>query len=204
MAACGRHIEAIILAAGESARMGFPKPLLRIDNETFIGHLVKIIEPLVSRVIVVIGAHKERVRPAIPSRDNVTVIVNDNFARGQLSSIKVGLRAVLSETDAVMIHLADHPMILPATIERLVRAYTEGNSPILITRYRGRRGHPVIFGQEVFEELLRTPEDVGARAVVNADPARVAYIDVDDPGVCVDLDIPSDLIRAGLPPPPSV
>jgi molybdenum cofactor cytidylyltransferase len=94
-------------------------------------------------------------------------------------------------------------MVAPATFRALVDDYRRTAKPIFVARYRGRRGHPVIFDSAVFAELMAAPEDQGARAVVNADAARVVYVDVDDRGVVLDLDTPADLASAGLPPPPA-
>ena len=199
-----RRIEAILLAAGESRRMGFPKPLLRIDAESFIARTTALALGVASRLVIVLGAHVDRVRPAVASDPRITVVENPDYARGQLSSLKVGLaEAIAGGADAVMVHLADHPMVAPATFRALVDEYSRAAKLIVVARYRERRGHPVIFDKAVFAELLAAPEDQGARVVVNTDPARVAYVDVDDPGVVLDLDTPADLARAGLLPPPT-
>ena len=124
------------------------------------------------------------------------VVENYHYERGQLSSLKAGLPAATAS--AALVHLADHPMVKPATFEALVAGYGRSGKPIMIARYLGRRGHPVIFGRALFDELLDAPEDQGARAVVNANPSRVAYVDVDDAGVTTDLDTPADLERVGL------
>jgi molybdenum cofactor cytidylyltransferase len=84
----------------------------------------------------------------------------------------------------------------------LVDEYVKTARPIVVSRYRRRRGHPVIFDRSVFADLIAAPEDQGARVVVNADPRRVLYVDVEDPGVVLDLDTPADLAKAGLPSPP--
>jgi molybdenum cofactor cytidylyltransferase len=99
-------------------------------------------------------------------------------------------------------HLADHPLVTPATFRALVDGYNKTRRPIVVARFHGRRGHPVIFDHSVFAELMAASEDEGARVVVNADPQRVLYVDVEDPGVVLDLDTPADLVKAGLPPPP--
>ena len=135
------------------------------------------------------------------------MVENPNFNRGQLSSLKVGLAEVIAggpqAVAAVVVHLADHPLVAPATFRALVDDYRKTASPIVVARYNGRRGHPVIFDRAVFAELMAAPEHQGARVVVNADAARVRYVDVDDPGVVLDLDTPADLALAGLPPPPT-
>jgi molybdenum cofactor cytidylyltransferase len=197
-----REIDGILLAAGESRRMGYPKPLLRIDNESFLAHTAAIMLDVVERLIIVLGAHSERVRPAVPGDSRIVVVENCYYERGQLSSLKAGLPAVSLTASAALVHLADHPLVRPATLEALVAEYGRSGQPIIIARYLGRRGHPVIFGRALFDELRGAPEDQGARAVVNADPSRVAYVDVDDAGVTTDLDTPADLERAGLRGPP--
>jgi molybdenum cofactor cytidylyltransferase len=197
------RIEAILLAAGESRRMGYPKPLLRIGQESFLSQSAKSILAVAPRLIVVLGAHAERIRPAIPSDARIVAVDNPRYQAGQLSSLKAGLRAIGDSADAVLIHLADHPLVMPSTFERVVAEFTANRGAIVIARHRGRRGHPVLFAKALFRELLDAPEDQGARAVVNRDRQRVVYVDVDDPGVTLDLDTPSDLEAVGLPPPRS-
>jgi molybdenum cofactor cytidylyltransferase len=89
------------------------------------------------------------------------------------------------------------------TFEAIVDFYNRTRKPIVIARHDGHRGHPVVFDRTLFAELQSAPEEEGARYVVNADPSRVAYIDLDDPGINLDLDTTSDLARAGLPLPPT-
>jgi molybdenum cofactor cytidylyltransferase len=198
------RIVAILLAAGESRRMGYPKPLLRVDSESFIARTTGLALGVADQVVIVLGAHANRVRPAIAQHPRVIVVENRNFVDGQLSSLKVGLAAAIDEhADAVIVHLADHPLVSPDTFLATVAEVGASESPIVVARYCGRRGHPVIFDRSVFAELMAAPEDQGARVVVNAKPERVLYVDVDDPGVVLDLDTPADLANAGLPPPPS-
>ena len=191
-------VEAILLAAGESRRMGFPKPLLKLGSRTFIEMLVAAILPNVARLIVVVGAHGRAVREAIPVDSRILVVENPDYLRGQLSSIKAALPHVGARASGALIHLADHPMVRAATFAAVVDGYRHLGRPIVIARYRGRRGHPVLFARGLFGELAAAPDDQGARVVVAAEPARVAYVDVDDPGVLTDLDTPEDLDRAGL------
>ena len=182
--------------------MGYPKPLLRLGDRTFVEAIVIAMLEVLPRVVVVIGAHADRVRPAIPSDSRISVVFNPNFERGQLSSIKTALGALRDPAAAALIHLSDHPTVLPATFRAILDEHAQAGKPIVVARYHGRRGHPVFFARALFEELLDAPEDRGAKAVVDADPERVAYASVDDPGVVLDLDTPEDLERAGLGRPP--
>jgi molybdenum cofactor cytidylyltransferase len=198
----GVAVEAILLAAGESRRMGYPKPLLRLGSRTFIEILAAAMLQSAARLIVVVGAHAGAVRDAVPDDPRIVVVENPGYLRGQLSSIKAALPHVSPDAGGALVHLADHPMVRAKTFAAVIDGYRRLQKPIAIARYHGRRGHPVLFARELFGELAAAPEDQGARVVVAADPARVAYIDVDDPGVLTDLDTPEDLERAGLGRPP--
>jgi len=196
-----KGLDGILLAAGESRRMGYPKPLLRIGRQTFIEHIAGTMLAVVPRLVIVLGAHSDRVRAAIPHDARITIVENPNYARGQLSSLKVGLSAIQPHAAGALVHLGDHPMVRAETFQAMVDYYDETDKPIVIPRHNGHRGHPVIFDRAMFSELESAPEEEGARHVVNADPSRVAYVDLPDPGINLDLDTPSDLARAGLPPP---
>ncbi|HXW82915.1 MAG TPA: nucleotidyltransferase family protein, partial [Candidatus Binataceae bacterium] len=165
-------VEGILLAAGESRRMGFPKPLLRLGNQTFVALLSQAMLEAVARLTVVIGAHADRVRPAVPADPQIRVVVNQQWPQGQLSSLKAGLRQLGPDCDAVVVHLIDHPTVSAATFRALVASRGIPGRSIVVARRGARRGHPVIFERNVFEELLATPEDLGARVVVDADRSR--------------------------------
>src|ERR1700722_20300901 len=199
-----KHLEGIILAAGESGRMGFPKPLLKIAGQTFIERIAESMLAVVPRLVIVLGAHSDRVRAAIPRDPRIIIVENPHYSHGQLSSLKVGLSAIQPDSTGALVHLGDHPLVRVETFEAIVESYNQIDKPIVIARHDGRRGHPVIFGRAIFDELQSAPEEEGARHVVNLDESRVAYVDLHDPGINLDLDTPSDLTRAGLPlPPPS-
>jgi molybdenum cofactor cytidylyltransferase len=196
------RIEGVLLAAGESRRMGYPKPLLRVGDESFLSQSAKSMLAVLPRLIIVLGAHAERIRPAIPADSRIAIVDNPHWQAGQLSSLKAGLGAIGAQADGVLVHLADHPLVRRSTFEQVIAAFADRRSAIVIARYGGKRGHPVIFARSVLGELIDGPQEQGARAVVNRDPSRVVYVDVDDPGVNLDLDTPADLERAGLPGPP--
>ena len=153
-------------------------------------------------VVVVTGAYEQPVRDEVPP-GRVRIVHNPDFRRGQLSSLQRAIAAAAADVDSVLVHLADHPLVQAATFRALAEKFAVTRASILIACHRGRRGHPVLFAKSVFPELLAAPDGEGARFVVNADPARVVYVDVEDPGVTLDLDTPEDLKRAGLAPPPA-
>jgi molybdenum cofactor cytidylyltransferase len=197
------HLEGIILAAGQSRRMGYPKPLLKIGERTFIQQIAETMLAVVPRLVIVIGAHGDRVRAAIPKDARIAIVENLNYARGQLSSLKVGLSALQSDAAGALVHLGDHPLVKVETFRAIVDSYNQTGQQIVIARHNSHRGHPVIFDRAVFQEIQTAPEEEGARHVVNVDPTRVVYVDRNDPGINLDLDTPADLTRAGLAPPPT-
>jgi molybdenum cofactor cytidylyltransferase len=196
------RIEGVLLAAGESRRMGYPKPLLRVGDESFLSQSARSMLAVMPRLIIVLGGHAERIRPAIPIDSRIAIVENPRWQAGQLSSLKVGLGTIGPQAEGVMVHLADHPLVRRSTFEEVIAQFATGHGAIVIARHAGKRGHPLIFASSMTGELLDAPEDEGARAVVNRDLTRVVYVDVDDPGVNLDLDTPADLERAGLPAPP--
>jgi molybdenum cofactor cytidylyltransferase len=197
-----RRIEGILLAAGESRRMGYPKPLLLIEGKTFIEKIAAKMLAVAPRLVIVIGAHRDRVRDAIPRDVRIEIVENPNYSRGQLSSLKIGLGAIHADSQGVIVHLADHPMVRVESFRAVVDSYERTGKPMVIARNGGQRGHPVLFDRSVFAELQNAPEGEGARHVVKADASRVEYVDLDDPGITLDLDTPADLARAGLSAPP--
>ena len=193
-----RRVEGVLLAAGESRRMGYPKPLLLADGISFLARSAASMLEVTSRLIIVVGAHADRVAAAAPRDPRVVIAANPDFRRGQLSSLKAGLAQVSPHADAVLVHLADHPLVRLATFKALIEEYERGSRAIVIAGYQGHRGHPVIFDRSLFGELMGAPEDQGVRVVVNADPSRVAYLESGDPGTVLDLDTPADVTQAGL------
>jgi len=186
----------------ESRRMGFPKALLRIGGRSFIDQAARVMLPAVSHLVIVLGAHADRVPRAIPPDPRIKVVYNPNYPAGQLSSVRASIKALSPDCAAALTHLTDHPGVALATFKALVSEFERAGQPIVVARYRGRWGYPVVFARGGFGELIHTPDDRSARFVVNAVPARVAYLDTEDPAVVQDLDTPADLVQAGLLPLP--
>jgi CTP:molybdopterin cytidylyltransferase MocA len=180
----------LILAAGESRRMGSPKALLELDGETFLDRLIRIFAAHCSPVVVVLGANAVMIRAAVRSHEAVFT-VNENWTHGQLSSMQCGLRAVPPGAPGVLFTLVDHPAVHPGTVERLLAS----PGRLRIPRHNGRRGHPVYWSAPLVTELLAIPPTATARDVVERHASEVEYIDVDDPGVLEDIDEPADYLR---------
>ncbi len=192
----GVRVVAIVLAAGEGRRIGGPKALLRLGEVSFLAHACALVaRPGVASVVAVLGAQAERVRAEAGLPAGVTVVVNERWRDGMLSSVRRGLDAAEAEgADAVLLHPVDHPLVRPATVDEVVQALA-ASAAIAVPSWDGRRGHPGGFQREVFAELRAAPPDRGARAVLTADPGRVVHVP-GDRGCVAGVDTPADYERA--------
>jgi molybdenum cofactor cytidylyltransferase len=183
----------IVLAAGFARRMGRQKLLLDLRGRPVVRWSVELVLAHVGDLVVVTGQDEDGVRAAL---DGLAV----RFARnprpqaGQGSSIAVGMAALKPWTAAVLVALGDQPRLPEGVIGALLRARAQTGRTIAAPIYRGVQGTPVLFGAEVFGELAALDGDTGARAVVQADPARVARVPIDAP-MPPDVDTPEDYAR---------
>ena len=182
----------VILAAGQSSRMGRDKALLEYRGSTFLNHLISLFSPRVDPLIVVLGHHAETIRPTIQQRPTAKVVINQDYKKGMLTSLQAGIRTLPSDIGAAMFTLVDHPAVEGATVERLIERFQAGGRPLAIPCYRRRRGHPVIAARPILEEILRLPDDSSAKTVIRGHRRETAFVEVDDPGVVLDIDRPSD------------
>ncbi len=185
-------IAAVVLSAGESSRMGRPKALLPIAGETFIGRIVAALKQTqAGRIIVVLGHNSDDLAAAIRPL-GVEILVNTDYKLGQLSSLQVAVRSLQGDEtcDGMLLHLVDHPYIDAALVDRMIARFYESKKAIVVPRWRGKRGHPVLFSRRLFAELLGAPLDQGARAVVNAHGDETLEIDTDAEGIALDIDTP--------------
>ena len=193
-----RRVAGIILAAGESSRMGQRKAFLRHERTgaTFLAHLVGEAAAAELSPVVVVGRGADAELEMAVQDAGANYVPNPAAAQGQLSSLLAGLDSLDELVWAAVVMPVDVPMVSAHTIRRVVLAAGEDGVSIARASHRGRHGHPVLFARAVFDELRAADPAVGARAVVRADPARVRDVEVDEPGVAVDIDTPEDYFRA--------
>lgn len=181
----------LILAAGESRRMGFPKALLRYRQETFLDTLTALLGTRCSPVIVVLGAHAAQIRAG--TLRPATFVENADWARGMTTSLQCGLRALPPDADGVLFTLVDHPAASPATLDALLAPAGPRQAPLVrVPRYRNSRGHPIWFDRRLIPEFLALAADGAAREVVRRHVDRTEFLDLEDPGIVADIDSPGD------------
>jgi len=181
-------ISAIILAAGQSKRMGKPKQLMPLGRTNILEQTVdNCLNSKVNEVIVVLGHRAEEVTRVIAIKP-VKLAINPNYRQGISTSIIAGLNTVDSRARAVMLALGDQPFIDSQTLNRLIDEFYNHNKGIAIPVYRGRRGHPVIFSIRYKGELLGLKGDIGGREIINRHPDDVLEVAVNCEGICIDID----------------
>lgn len=188
-------IAGIVLAAGASRRMGSPKALLEFQGETFLDRLIGSLAEICAETIVVLGHHANLIRERVTER--ARFVVNPDPDRGQLTSLQCGLAAVAAGCGGVLFTPLDYPAVKPETVHRLAAAFAQrpAGTALVIPRFQGRRGHPVLVAAWLIPEFLALPETAAARDVVRRHEAAIQYVDVDDRGVVTDIDTPEDYRR---------
>jgi len=192
-------IAAVVLAAGLSRRMGQAKLLMPVGGRAIVRYVVEsVLAGGVDSVWVVTGADVEPIEAALAGLE-VQIAVNPAPEEGQASSLRAGIAALPASVDAVLIALGDQPSLAPSIIPALLAARRTSPKLIVAPRYRDGQGNPVLFKREIFPELLRLTGDQGARPIIQKEPARVEWVELDLP-MPPDVDTLDDYekIRANL------
>lgn len=177
-------VAAIILAAGESRRMGQPKALLLFREGTFLSVLAETLGRACSPVCAVFGADAKYLMSFAPS--SVVTAENPNYTQGMLTSLQAGLRALSPLPDRILFTLVDHPAVSPSTINALL----ESNASIAIPKFAGKRGHPVVIRRAIAEEILAEASSSKLNAIMDRHTAEIHYLDLEDSGIVDDIDDP--------------
>lgn len=197
-------LASVILAAGESRRMGSPKATLPYPTQettpgkiTFLDHLISISShPRVGHVRVVLGANADKIRQRVRLKDE-WIVFNSDWKLGQLSSIQAAIRSLPAGTDGIVVFLVDHPLITERVVGDLIDKFCDSRAPVVLPTFEGRRGHPVIFSAAVYDEILAASHETGARAVVWAHQHDLLEVPTTEEGVALNLNDPEAMRRIG-------
>jgi molybdenum cofactor cytidylyltransferase len=197
----------LILAAGDSSRMGRDKALLpwppaatgqAPSTGTFLSAAIHSLALATEFVLVVVGKNEAALAPIIYAQ-GASLVVNPDPGRGQFSSLQVGLHDVLNHgRDGAMITLVDRPPVRAATVQTLRDAFEAADQNIwaVVPEFSGKHGHPYLAGREMMEAFLRVPATSTAREIEHAHQQRIQYVKVDDPLVALNINTPEEY--AGL------
>lgn len=186
-------IVAVVLAAGESRRMGRPKALLPVEGTTFIERIVATLaRTKVDAILVVLGHDAAEMAGRIAHLP-VEIVVNPDYRLGQLSSLQAAIRALGGrDVEGILVHLVDHPFIDRALVDHMIDEFHRSGKLIVVPLCGDRRGHPVMFSQQLFGEFLAAPVEQGAKPVVHAHRQDSLEIRTDESGVLIDIDTPQE------------
>jgi molybdenum cofactor cytidylyltransferase len=187
---------AIILAAGSARRMGSQKLLLPFGKSTMIETVVdQVLGSSVKHVMVVLGANRQEVQDALAVKP-VKFCYNKAHEDGMLSSVQCGIRALPADASSALIFLGDQPGIPPAVINSVIQAYLQELVGIVIPVHAHRRGHPLLVDMKYRKEIGQLDLEEGLRSLRHHFPDDVLEVEVDEPGILVDIDTPADYKKA--------
>ena len=186
---------AVLLAAGESRRMGEFKQLLPFGDKSFVACCIdNLLASRASEVVVVTGHREADVRNAVGARP-VTFAHNEDYRSGMSSSIKCGAEALSPKARVMIVALVDQPQIGPDIFNHVIAAYENRRPLIVVPTYDGRNGHPIAIDLSLKEEIMAIDPHLGLRQVVHAHKSHVAYVEVGSEVVLIDCDFPEDYRR---------
>ena len=190
-------VSAILLAAGESARMGQNKALLPWKGKTLLEfQLDQLQRTTVEKTIVVLGFEAEKLLPLVEKAVETSVVINPHYPSGKCSSIKAGMRALPLQSDSVIILAVDQPRPY-YLLQELIEWHLSCGNLISLPVYEGEHGHPPIFAHSLFPELLEiSEEEMGLRQIIRCHRTQVAELPVSSPIALVNLNNPGDHQRA--------
>ncbi len=185
-------VSAILLAAGQSKRMGQPKQLMPFGKSTIFGQTVdNLLGSTVNEIIVVLGYRAQEMSKILATRP-VKIALNPDYKQGMSTSVVAGLKLVNSQAQVVLLALADQPLIDTQTINKLIEEYRKNDMGIIVPTYQGRRGHPIIFSIKYKDKLMNLKGDVGGKQIVEEHPQDVLEVPVDSEAIIIDINTLSD------------
>lgn len=185
-------INAIVLAAGRSKRMGKPKPLLRFNDTTFLEHIISVLKASdVDEITVVLGAGAETIKESV-DLSGTNIVINKDYQKGQLSSLIAAIEQCPKQTQAILLCLVDNPFVTKEVVDKIIGRFKETNNPIIVPVFNKRRGHPALFSRSLFNELLNAPQDQGARYVVYSNEEKILELETSESGILIGVDTPDD------------
>ena len=185
-------ISSILLAAGQSKRMSGENKLIKsVKGIPLIKcALNNILKSHVNEIIIVLGYQNETIEKLIDKTSRIKFVFNSNFESGMASSIIKGIKKLSKKTDSFFISLGDMPSINYDTYNQLIKC--NKNKKAIVPMFKGQQGNPVLFPKSFEEKLLSIQGDSGAKKILEINKKEVLYLEINDPGIIRDLDVPND------------
>lgn len=177
----------IIMASGQSQRMGHNKLAIKLGGKTILAHAIEhVVNTGLSDIVIVYGKYEIDAELPRQLTSKFTAIYNEEYEEGMSSSIQAGLQGF--DGDAILIVLGDMPFVSTATMELLLARAQSSSKGILLPCISGKRGNPVLLKSNYFEQLRRNRGDKGAREIIRNNPDDVELCEVADEGILIDID----------------
>ena len=188
-------ITAIILAAGESKRMGQPKMLMPWGKSTVLQTVISTVQAAgVNDILVVTGGARIQIETLIGK--TVQTVFNEDYVKGEmLGSIQLGLTIKMREASAAIICLGDQPQIKERSVRRVCDTFLASKSPIVVPSYEMHRGHPWLIARPLWDEFLALKSPQTPRDFLKKHSRKINYVEVDTPSIIEDLDTPEDYLK---------
>lgn len=192
-------IGAIVLAAGQSRRMGAQKLLLPWSGQPLVAHVVDQVLGSPTRPVIVVVSHEEPAIAAALAGRPVTLVHNPVPGSEMLASVRCGLQALGPACQAALVVLGDQPGVTSPLIGRLIVALQNRPASIVVPQFQGRRGHPILLPQRFFAAVLQRYDGIGLRGLLREYPHDVTEVPIDASQALDDMDTPDDYRRLRRP-----
>jgi molybdenum cofactor cytidylyltransferase len=182
------EIRAIILAAGESKRMGFPKMLLDFNGKSMLESVIENVSASdVNHILVVLGAERDKLTELVRNM-NVSYCYNEHYKKGMLSSVRCGVENTPGDCDAVLVFQGDQPFISPEVINTVIEAYRLSGKGLVIPVCKKKRGHPLLISRKYLEKIALLDDHEGLRSLAYLYSDDVLEVETDDQTILRDFD----------------
>lgn len=191
-----RSVGLVLLASGESQRMGTPKQALSFGGTSLLAHAVQTAKGSLCRpVVVTLGAYANVLKPLISSKD-LQIITVEDWQEGMNASIRAGIKSILeqNEVEAIVLMTCDQPYLTSALLNQLIEVYEKTSTPVVSCAYAETVGIPTLFDRSLFSELLRLPPGTGAKKLIaSLSPEQITLVPF--PQAETDVDTPEDYAK---------
>jgi CTP:molybdopterin cytidylyltransferase MocA len=189
------NVDAVVLAAGRSTRMEQPKPLLEVGTETFLERTIRMLKFGGCRYIVaVVNEHDDWIQ-RLADATGAAIVVNDAAESQQIESLRIGVRALPDDWDAVAVLPVDIPLIADTTVKTLIDVVRQERPPLTLPFHNGVAGHPVVIGRQLEQEIFETKWEEGVRSMIMTHARDLREVKVVDPAILIDIDSKEDYWR---------
>jgi molybdenum cofactor cytidylyltransferase len=185
-------VSILILAAGNSSRLGSPKQLVNFEGKTLIERITETALSISKEVLIVLGCNEEMILPKLERfKEDISIIFNPKWKEGMGTSISAGVEKLADRSDLILILLSDQPFVSKVLLQNMLQTYASSHNPIVSCVYNGTFGVPMLFDKSIFPELLKLSENKGARSFLHLYENKISTMNF--PKGIIDIDTKEDM-----------